>query len=549
MAKFIHAASLAGFKKAYTGWASDTSNVYTSIALTDDGYLVTHGKTFITANSDNNFPYPITLGGASGSLTVTIKGSSGSIQLSGLGLTAGGTNGANPTLTLDHTKTLSEATSVGNNGTDGNNGTIIKIPTISSDIYGHITALSSVDQHVDYVTQTATVVDATYNLLFSSDAGTSGIYFSTTSNKPITYNPSSGTLSTPALNVGGASIDSLIRGTKATAADFGVVKLIDTLDTGTKTNNNGASTSIAASQLALYNAYKAAIDYADQKITAAVSFKGTLGTGGTITALPTTGYTIGDEYRVITAGTYAGNICEVGDMIIATKSYVTGAVAENDWAVIQNNLVGALQTNGSPISTNGIVVGLKNGYVSNITVPSTTNSFLKWDGTAYTWDTNIYRTLQINDTQQLSSSDSTTINVANGTNTTVSYANGKIQINSSYVNTTYKLLSGAANSTANATTDNTNTYLRLLTTANADAGSLQIKGTGKTSISSIGGVISIDSSWRTVKYYDLTQTETILTSDLLFSKSFALNKSSEIDIVWAEVTEDANGNTSISYKV
>ena len=188
--------------------------------------------------------------------------------------------------------------------------------------------------------------------------------------------------------------------------------------------------------------------------------------------MPTTGYTIGDEYRVITAGTYAGNICEVGDMIIATKSYVKDAVAENDWAVIQNNLIGALQTNGSSIQKNGIVVGLSNGYVSNITVPSTTNSFLKWDGTAYTWDTNIYRTLQINGTQQLSSSTSTTINVADGTNTTVSYNNGKIQINSSYVNTTYKLLSGLANSTENADTNNTNTYLRLLTTANADAGSL-----------------------------------------------------------------------------
>ena len=544
MAKFIHAASLAGFKKAYTGWASDTSNVYTSIALTDDGYLVTHGKTFITANSENSFPYPITLGGASGSLTVTIKGSSGSIKLSGLGLTAGGTDGINPTLTLDHTKTLTAATSVGSAGT-----AIIKIPTISSDVYGHITALSSVDQHVDYVTQTATVVDSAYNLLFSSASGTSEIYFSTTSNKPITYNPSSGTLSTPALNVGGASIDSLIRGTKATDTQFGVVKLIDTLDTVTKTNNSGASTSIAASQLALYNAYKAAIDYADQKIISAVSFKGTLGTGGTITALPTLGYTIGDEYRIITAGTYAGNICEVGDIIIATKSYVTGAVANNDWAVIQNNLVGALQTNGSPIPTNGIVVGLSTGYVTNIAVPSTTNSFLKWNGTAYAWDTNIYRTLQINGTQQLSSSTSATINVADGTNTTVSYSGGKIQINSSYVNTTYKLLSGVANSTANAATDNTNTYLRLLTTANADAGSLQIKGTGKTSISSTGGVISIDSSWRTVKYYDLTQTIVNISNDLLFSKSFALNTSNEIDIVWAEVAEDGNGNTSISYKV
>jgi len=181
-------------------------------------------------------------------------------------------------------------------------------------------------------------------------------------------------LSTPALSVGGDTLDTIIRGSKATASSFGVVKLVDTFDT-TQANNSGAADSIAASQLAIYNAYKSAIDYADSKITAAVSFKGTLGTGGTITALPTSGYTIGDEYKVITDGTYAGNTCEVGDMIIAVKSF-SGTTDNSDWSVIQNNLVGAVTTGGNAISQNALVAGAANGVVAGIAVPTEDKSFL-----------------------------------------------------------------------------------------------------------------------------------------------------------------------------
>ena len=47
-------------------------------------------------------------------------------------------------------------------------------------------------------------------------------------------------------------------------------------------------------------------------------FKGSLGTGGTITSLPTasnsnTGFT----YKVITAGTYASQVAKVGDTFIS----------------------------------------------------------------------------------------------------------------------------------------------------------------------------------------------------------------------------------------
>ena len=71
----------------------------------------------------------------------------------------------------------------------------------------------------------------------------------------------------------------------------------------------------------------------------ALIFKGTLGTGGTITTLPTSDYLIGWTYKVITAGTYAGNACEVGDMIVSIVDFNTVS-NDSDWIVIQANLDG-----------------------------------------------------------------------------------------------------------------------------------------------------------------------------------------------------------------
>ena len=69
----------------------------------------------------------------------------------------------------------------------------------------------------------------------------------------------------------------------------------------------------------------------------AMIFKGTLGTSGTITALPTT-YNIGWTYRVITAGTYAGATCEVGDLIIALVDRAGTGNVNADWTVAQTNI-------------------------------------------------------------------------------------------------------------------------------------------------------------------------------------------------------------------
>ena len=78
----------------------------------------------------------------------------------------------------------------------------------------------------------------------------------------------------------------------------------------------------------------------------AMVFKGTLGTGGTITTVPIGDYQAGWTYRVITAGTYAGQKCEVGDLLIAINDATAGQSAVNNahWTVAQTNIDGAVTT-------------------------------------------------------------------------------------------------------------------------------------------------------------------------------------------------------------
>lgn len=88
---------------------------------------------------------------------------------------------------------------------------------------------------------------------------------------------------------------------------------------------------------------KAIYDYVGDAIAAsdAMVFKGTIGTGGTVTTLPTT-YKTGWTYRVITAGTYAGQNCEVGDLIIALVDRDGTGNLDSDWTVAQTNIDGAI---------------------------------------------------------------------------------------------------------------------------------------------------------------------------------------------------------------
>jgi hypothetical protein len=73
----------------------------------------------------------------------------------------------------------------------------------------------------------------------------------------------------------------------------------------------------------------------------AMVFKGTLGSGGTETTLPTT-YNTGWTFKVVAAGTYAGKVAEVGDMYVALVTRSGSGNQDSDWAVVQANIDGAV---------------------------------------------------------------------------------------------------------------------------------------------------------------------------------------------------------------
>jgi hypothetical protein len=108
----------------------------------------------------------------------------------------------------------------------------------------------------------------------------------------------------------------------------------------------------------------------------AMIFKGTIGTGGTITALPTA-YNAGWTYKVITAGTYAANNTEVGDMLLATVDRAEGQGVNGDWAVVQTNIDGAVTGPTSSVNNQvAIFDGVTgkiikdSGFTLGVSVPS-----------------------------------------------------------------------------------------------------------------------------------------------------------------------------------
>lgn len=143
------------------------------------------------------------------------------------------------------------------------------------------------------------------------------------------------------------------------------------------------SASDAATSVTVYGVKNYAKSYADSILSAndAMVFKGTIGTGGTITVLPTSGYSAGWTYKVITAGTYAGQKCEIGDMIVAVKDFVT-TTANSDWTVIQTNIDGAVI--GPTSSTSGNValfddsIGkvIKNSSIVGVNILQSTDLFI-----------------------------------------------------------------------------------------------------------------------------------------------------------------------------
>lgn len=110
----------------------------------------------------------------------------------------------------------------------------------------------------------------------------------------------------------------------------------------------------------------------------AMIIKGTVGiinADGTVTDLPTT-YKTGWTYRVMSNGTYAGQICEIGDLVIALADRTGSGNLDSDWCVVQTNIDGAItevKSGDAYISYNqsGSVVTITHNNVARTNTTST----------------------------------------------------------------------------------------------------------------------------------------------------------------------------------
>ena len=236
------------------------------------------------------------------------------ITITGTGGLSGGGN-------LTESRTISHAVPA---GAAAKTSGLYKIAT---DKFGHVTSTAAV-----------TKTDITALGIPATDTNTTYTFEGASNGFKVT--PSNGETQTVIVS---PSIKNNVTKTDATTTAGYIPKFNNT--TGVIENGYSVQTTLASSSTAIPTA-AAVVAAIDNKIAAAdaMIYKGTLGTDGTVTKVPANGYKVGWTYKVITAGTYAGIKCEVGDMLIAINNGpVSGTTVVNaDWTVVQANIDGAV---------------------------------------------------------------------------------------------------------------------------------------------------------------------------------------------------------------
>lgn len=236
-------------------------------------------------------------------------------------ITITGTDGLSGGGNLAESRTISHAVPA---GAAAKTSGLYKIAT---DKFGHVTSTAAV-----------TKTDITDLGIPATDTNTTYTFQGVSNGFKVT--PSNGETQTVIVS---PSIKNNVTKTDATTTAGYIPKFNNT--TGVIENGYSVQTTLASSSTAIPTA-AAVVAAIDNKITAAdaMIYKGTLGTDGTVTKVPANGYKVGWTYKVITAGTYAGIKCEVGDMLIAINNGpVSGTTVVNaDWTVVQANIDGAV---------------------------------------------------------------------------------------------------------------------------------------------------------------------------------------------------------------
>ncbi len=108
-------------------------------------------------------------------------------------------------------------------------------------------------------------------------------------------------------------------------------------------------------------------------VSGAMHFKGTIGTGGTAgTTLPTSNVTVGDTYKVVTAGTYDSQDADIGDLFIAIDTTPTWAYVPSGDDTAVTSITAGTGLTGGTITTTGTIAlatsGVSAGTYQGLTV-------------------------------------------------------------------------------------------------------------------------------------------------------------------------------------
>lgn len=116
-----------------------------------------------------------------------------------------------------------------------------------------------------------------------------------------------------------------------------------------------------------------------------MQFKGTLGTGGTITSLPTASSSnAGFSYKVITDGTYASQSAKAGDMFVSDgSSWILIPSGDEPGGTVTNIATSGAIT-GGPITTTGTISHSTAAGYKHIPSSGSANQYLKYGGSSGT---------------------------------------------------------------------------------------------------------------------------------------------------------------------
>lgn len=205
----------------------------------------------------------------------------------------------------------------------------------------------------------------------------------------------------PTLNKGDVGLGNVTNESKATMftnPNFTGTPTAPTAATATE-NTQIATTAYVAAKI---NAMMSAAD--------AMQFKGVVNSNADLPAVHEAGWT----YKVGTAGNYAGNTCEVGDMVIC----ITDGTAANNahWAVIQANIDGAVTGPASSVANHIAVFKDATGKSivdSGMTIGTSVPSGAVFTDTKVTSVDNHYAPAE-NSGSQINASGATATDIANG---------------------------------------------------------------------------------------------------------------------------------------